>query len=78
MRMWEAGCQKKFLRVCNLFAIDSCRQINYIMEIYPEMREALLRREPNAYLVRLYWDTEMFHRQTKNRKRLENKSEEDE
>lgn len=78
MRMWEAGCPKKFLRVCNLFAIDTCRQINYIMEIYPEMWEALLKREPNAYLVRLYWDTEMFHRQTKNRKRLENKTDEDE
>lgn len=73
LRMYEAGATKKELRVCNLFAIDTCRTLTKLMETYPEMWEAVLRREPNAYLVRLYWDTEMFHRNGKNRKKLEHK-----
>ena len=42
-----------------------------MFEIYPELWETVLRREPNAYLVRLYWDTEMFHRETNAKKKLD-------
>lgn len=71
LRLWEAGAPKKRLRVCNLFSIDTCAQLNYMFEIYPELWEAVLKREPNAYLVRLYWDTEMFHRETHTKKKLD-------
>lgn len=71
LKMWEAGINKKHLRVCNLFAIDTCRSLTAMFEVYPKLWEAILRREPNAYLVRLYWDTEMFHRSSRNRKKLE-------
>lgn len=71
LRMWEAGVPKNRLRVCNLFAIDTCASLVYMFEVYPDLWQAVLRREPNAYLVRLYWDTEMFHRNTKKRKRME-------
>ena len=30
-----------------------------------------MRREPNAYIAALYWDTEMFGRRTKARQQLE-------
>lgn len=33
--------------------------------------ERVLRREPNAYLAMLYWDSEMFHRTTRKRRELE-------
>ena len=33
--------------------------------------ERIIRREPNAYLAALYWDSEMFGRRTKTRRRNE-------
>lgn len=69
LRMYEAGTNKSQLRVCNLFSIDTCKALTNLFEIYPDMWEAVLRREPNAYLVRLYWDTEMFHRETKKKEK---------
>lgn len=71
LKMYEAGIPKARLRVCNFMAIDSCASLTAMAEVYPDLWEKVLRREPNAYLVRLYWDTEMFHRQTKKRKELE-------
>lgn len=71
IKMYEAGVRKDKLRVCNLFAIDTCQALVYMFEVYPDLWEKVLKREPNAYLVRLYWDSEMFHRNTKKRKKQE-------
>lgn len=71
LRMYEAGVSKNRLRVCNLFSIDTCASLVNMFEVYPDLWETVLRREPNAYLVRLYWDSEMFHRSTNKRKKLE-------
>lgn len=75
LRMYEAGVPKDRLRVCNLFSIDTCASLVNMFEVYPDLWESVVKREPNAYLVRLYWDTEMFHRQTRNRKKLSGDSE---
>ena len=69
--MYECGVSKKQLRVCNFFAIDTCRTLSKMYEYYPDLMERILRREPNAYLVQMYWDTNMFHRNSKTRKELE-------
>ncbi len=37
-------------------------------EYYPDLMERIVRREPNAYLAALYWDSEMFGRSTYARK----------
>ena len=71
IHMYEAGIGKKNLRVCNLFAIDTAKSMTVLFEIYPELWQKVLKREPNAYLVRLYWDTEMFHRSTIKKRKLE-------
>lgn len=71
IKMYEAGLPKHNLRVCNFMAIDTCTQLTAMAEAYPELWEKVLRREPNAYLVSLYWDTEMFRRSSKKRKELE-------
>jgi hypothetical protein len=47
-----------------------------MQEYYPDLMTRIIKREPNAYLAALYWDSEMFKRNTRKRKRLE-KSEED-
>jgi hypothetical protein len=36
-------------------------------EYYPDLMERITKREPNAYLASLYWDSEMFRR-TKEKK----------
>lgn len=71
LRMYEAGVPKRLLRVCNLFSIDTCRPLTKMFEVYPDLWEAVVRREPNANLVRLYWDSEMFHRNTATKRKLE-------
>jgi len=43
-------------------------------EYYPDLMERVIRREPNAYLAALYWDSEMFGRKTRTRKELEGNS----
>ena len=40
-------------------------------EYYPDLMERIVRREPNAYLAALYWDSEMFGRNTIIRKQNE-------
>ena len=40
-------------------------------EYYPDLMERVVRREPNAYLAALYWDSEMFGRSTTVRKQNE-------
>ncbi len=40
-------------------------------EYYPDLMEKIVRREPNAYLAALYWDSEMFGRSTNTRKQNE-------
>ncbi len=77
IKMYEAGLPKHNLRVCNFMAIDTASSLTAMAEAYPDLWEKVLRREPNAYLVRLYWDTEMFHRTTKRRKELEGGTEVD-
>ena len=71
LKMYEAGLPKNNMRISSVMAIDSCTQLTAMAEAYPDMWEKVLRREPNAYLVRLYWDTEMFNRTTRRRKSLE-------
>lgn len=71
LRMYESGVPKNRLRVCNLFSIDTCASLVNMFEVYPDLWDTVVKREPNAYLVRLYWDSEMFRRRTKKRKKLE-------
>jgi hypothetical protein len=40
-------------------------------EYYPDLLERIIRREPNAYIAALYWDSEMFGRSSSKRRELE-------
>ena len=63
--MWQAGIPKNRLRVSQFFSIDTAQSLLKMNEFYPGLMEKVQRREPNAYLVALYWDTEMFRRSNK-------------
>lgn len=69
--LYRAGTARNRLRLSNFFGADSCAGIRHIAETDPALWEQIERREPNAYLAMLYWDSEMFKRQTRSRRALE-------
>lgn len=71
MEMYEAGASKKQMRLCAFFGEGGTNGLLHLAETDPDLWARMLKREPNVYLARLYWDSEMFQRNTRNRKKLE-------
>lgn len=71
MHMWQAGMTKNQMRVSQFFSVDTARSLVRMNEFYPDLMERIIRREPNAYLASLYWDSEMFGRSSKGRRENE-------
>lgn len=69
--LWQSGSSKNALRVSQFFSIDTARSLVKMNEYYPDLMERIIRREPNAYLASLYWDSEMFGRRSRTRRKLE-------
>ena len=69
--MWQAGASRRQMRVSQFFSVDTARSLVKMNEYYPHLLDSIIRREPNAYLAALYWDSEMFGRSTRSRKELE-------
>ena len=62
---------KRQLRLCNFFGSEGIAGLRYIAETNPDLWRQVEKREPNAYLTLLYWDSEMFKRKTRKRRELE-------
>ena len=73
--LWQIGSSKRNLRVSQFFSIDTARTLVSLNEYYPDLMEKITKREPNAYLAALYWDSEMFGRNGRKRKELESNKE---
>lgn len=71
MHLYEAGVSKRQLRLCAFFGDCTTQGLRWVAETDNELWQRIERREPNAYLVLLYWDSEMFRRSTRKRKELE-------
>lgn len=69
--LWQSGSNKRQLRVSQFFSIDTARSLVKMNEYYPDLMERIIKREQNAYLAALYWDSEMFGRSSKNRREIE-------
>ena len=69
--LWQCGTHKGQLRVSQFFSIDTAKSLVNMEEYYPGLMERIIRREPNAYLAAMYWDSEMFGRSTAARKQGE-------
>ena len=69
--LWQTGHNRKQLRISQFFSIDTARSLVKMNEYYPDLMERIMRREPNAYIAALYWDSEMFGRSSKTRRDLE-------
>ena len=66
--LWQAGTNKNQLRVSQFFSIDTARSLVKMNEYYPNLMDRIIKREPNAYLAALYWDSEMFGRSSSARR----------
>lgn len=71
MKLYEAGVRRDQLRLCNFFGEGSTAGLPMVSEIDPDEWDRICKREPNAQLALLYWDSEMFGRKTRKRKELE-------
>lgn len=69
--LWQSGQGKNQMRVSQFFSVDTARSLVKMDEYYPDLMNRVIRREPNAYLAALYWDSEMFGRQSTNRRQAE-------
>jgi predicted phosphoadenosine phosphosulfate sulfurtransferase len=69
--MYQAGIRVNQLRVSQFFSVDTAKSLVKMNEFYPDLMDRIIRREPNAYLAALYWDSEMFRHSSKTRKELE-------
>lgn len=69
--MYRTGCSRRDLRISQFFSIDTAKHLVNMSEMYSGLMDRVIKREPNAYLCAMYWDTEMFGRSTKKRRELE-------
>jgi hypothetical protein len=67
MFMYQIGITKKFLRISQFFSVDTAKSLVQMTEFYPDLFNKILKREPNAYLATLYFDTEMFRKSQKSK-----------
>lgn len=69
--IYQAGENRHSLRISNFFGLDSLRGLKHVAETDPDLWQRIERREPNAYLTLLYWDTEWYKRNSRTRKKNE-------
>lgn len=69
--LWQSGTGRGQLRVSQFFSVDTAKSLVKMNEYYPDLMDRIIRREPNAYLAALYWDSEMFGRNSRKRKEME-------
>ena len=73
MHLYQIGASRKNMRISQFFSVDTAYALARIAAFYPGLMERILRREPAAYLVSLYWDSEMFRRRSPTRRKIEQK-----
>lgn len=60
--MYQCGLPKNRMRISQFFSIDTVGSLVEMCKFYPNLFDRICKREPNAYLAMLYFDTEMFRR----------------
>jgi len=60
--MYQTGSSRRDMRISQFFSIDTSKILVKMGEFYPDLMEKITKREPNAYLASLYWDSELFRR----------------
>ena len=71
--MYRVGVPINRMRISQFFSIDTVGSLVQMCEFYPDLFDKICKREPNAYMAMLYYDTEMFRR-----KKVKDKQEKEE
>lgn len=69
--LYQIGTPHRNLRISQFFSIDTVASLSRMAQFYPGLMERILQREPAAYLVSLYWNSEMFRRRSPTRKQID-------
>ena len=75
VQMWQVGVPKNQLRISQFFSVDTAKCLVKMAEFKPDLMNRVTKREPNAYLASLYFDSEMFRRSSSNRRKIEKNKE---
>lgn len=75
--LYQSGVRRPMLRISNFFGVDSLQGLRHVAETDPKLWARIEKREPNAYLTLLYWDTEWYKRSTRKRKKDEGEDDKD-
>lgn len=60
--LYQVGNNKRDMRISQFFSIDTMKSLVQMCEFYPNLFDKITKREPNAYMAMLYYDTELFRR----------------
>lgn len=60
--MYQCGIPLHRLRISQFFSVDTVGSLVKMCEFYPDLFNKICKREPNAYMAMLYYDTELFRR----------------
>lgn len=71
--MYQLGRARKNLRISQFFSVDTARILVEMGQYYPHLFDKICRREPNAYMAMLYYDTELFRHDKSAKKKQEEK-----
>ncbi len=74
MYLYQCGVALPRLRLSQFFSVDTAKILVSLEEFYPDLMDRVVKREPNAYLLTLYWDTEIFRGTKKRKKERTNKN----
>ena len=65
IKMYQCGIAKNRMRISQFFSVDTAASLVKMCEYYPHLFDKICKREPNAYMAMLYYDTELFRKQKK-------------
>ena len=65
--MFRVGVPLNRLRISQFFSIDTMPSLVQMCEFYPDLFDKICKREPNAYMAALYYDTELYRRKKRDK-----------
>lgn len=60
--IYRTGGGLNKMRISQFFSIDTAGSLVKMCEFYPDLFNKICKREPNAYMAMLYFDTELYRR----------------
>lgn len=60
--LYRTGTSLGRMRISQFFSIDTAGSLVNMCEFYPDLFNKICKREPNAYMAMLYFDSELYRR----------------